>query len=151
MSDYAGAVAAIKTKFVTDWGSTTRVAFVNQTPAAPWPPRNGSNALEPWVLLSIEGAGAAHPGFGTPGNQVYLYNGLIYIHVYIPVGNDVAAAQTLAVAAGEIFRAQKLYDNGDGCYVRTWTPRVDGGGPGSDDGVWFRVTAAVPFEYWHRG
>jgi hypothetical protein len=158
MPDYAGAVAAAEAKFVAEWvtgdppAARTRIAFPNKNPSQPWPPRNNSNALLPWVRLSIEGAGAGWYAGGTPGNQLYLYEGLIYIHVFVPIGNGTAEAFQLAVLAGEIFRNQIFYnDNPQGCFVRSWAPRIDGGGVGSDDKAWFRVTAAIPFGYMHRG
>jgi hypothetical protein len=157
-ADYAGAVAAIEAKFVDEWktgdppAARTRIAVPNKTPDAPWPPRNESNALQPWVLFSVEGADAGFYAGGTPGNQLYLHEGLIYVHVYVPVGNGTAVAFQLAVLAGEIFRNQNFYnDNPKGSFVRTWAPRIDGGGPGSDDKTWFRVTATIPFGYMHRG
>jgi hypothetical protein len=56
----------------------------------------------------------------------------------VPVGGGTDDAFALGVAAGDIFRAKQFYDNVmPGCYVRGWTPRVDGGGPGDDDGAWF--------------
>jgi hypothetical protein len=155
-ADFAGALVAIREKFVAEWvdGSEprTRVAEVNKDPAAPWPPRDDEDKLQSYVLIAPQGVGADHPGFGTPGRQVYLYNGLIHIHVFVPVGNGTDHAFALAVAAGEIFRSKMFYSDVTlGCYVRSWTPRVDGGGPGDDDGIWFRVTATIPFEYYHLG
>lgn len=156
MADFAGALAAIKQRFIANWvvggDPRTRIAYVNENPDAPWPPRKPDKSLDNWVLFSAVGATADHPGFGTPGNQLYLYRGLISITCFVPVGKGTADAFMLAVAAGEIFRATKFYDDvTPGCYVRTWTPRVDGGAPGDDDGAWFRVTATIPFEYWHLG
>jgi hypothetical protein len=151
-ADFAGAIQSIKDKFAAEWASRTRVVHVNANPDEPWPPRSDDNKLLPYVLMAPEGVSGELAAFGTPGNQTYLYPGLIHIHVYVPVGSGTADAFALAVAAGEIFRAEKFYDTvSPRCYVRSWTPRVDGGGPGDDDGVWFRVTATIPFEYWHRG
>lgn len=154
MADYAGAVEAIKSRFTTLWVSgfepRTKVVMVNENPQEPFPPRDGNNALQPWVLLSIEGAGAGQIAFGTTSSHGYLYVGTIYAHVYVPVGGGTADAFELAVAAGEIFRAKQFYDTPP-CFVRTHAPRVDGGAPGSDDGIWFRVTASIPFEFYYRG
>lgn len=157
-ADYAGAVEAIAAKFVAEWvagdppAPRTRIGRVNEPPAEPWPPKDDAGKLQSWVLLSIEGVDADHPGFGTPGNQVYKYDGLIYLHCFAAIGQGDTALRALAVAGGEIFRAKLFYnDVTDGCYVRTWAPRIDGGGPGDDDGVWFRITATIPFEYYHRG
>lgn len=156
MADFAGALAAIRAKFVAEWivgpDPRTRIALVNENPADPWPPKNPDNSLQNYVLLAPTGNGIGLCGFGTPGNQLTIYPGLIDIHVYAPVGKGTSDAFTLAVAAGEIFRNQLFYNNvTPGCYLRSWTPRVDGGGPGDDDGIWFRVSANIPFDYYHLG
>jgi hypothetical protein len=155
-ADFAGALQAINDKFVAEWvdGSEprTRVVFVNKDPDDPWPPKDQAGHLLPYVLAAPQGATGDMVGVGMPGNHVYRYDGLIHLHVYVPVGAGTADAFAMAVAAGDIFRARKFYDDvTDGCYVRSWTPRVDGGGPGDDDGICYRVTATIPFEYWHRG
>ena len=157
MADYAGAVAAIRAKFVAEWISApdmprTVITFVNETPEDPWPPKNTAGQFEPFVLLEVVLNDVDHPGTGTPGKQVYVYRGLIQVHVFVPVNTGVATAHELAVAAGEIFR-NKLFYNGvtDGCYLRSWSPGIDGGGRGDDDGAWFRVSATTQFEYYHLG
>lgn len=154
-ADYAGAVEALRIRFVASWlldgEPRTRIAFVNQTPEAPWPPKDGQGNLAPWVLFEVEGNGVDHAGTGTPRAQVYLYRGHINLHVYVPVNSGTGDAIALAVAAGEIFRNRLLYEDvSPGCYLRTWSPEVDGGGQGDDDGVWFRASGRVPFEYFHR-
>ncbi|MDP1866997.1 MAG: hypothetical protein Q8L13_11740 [Bradyrhizobium sp.] len=155
-ADLAGALLAIKQKFEAEWvvGSEprTRITEVNKDPPAPWPPRDADNKLENYVLIAPVAVDGLHLAFGKPGNQTYLDPGLIHIHVFVPVGEGTEDANALAVAAGNIFRARKFYDDvTPGCYVRTWTPRVDGGGPGDDDGAWYRVSATIPFHYYHRG
>lgn len=149
MSDYAGAIAAIKARAVTLW-TATPLGFLNE--AAPTTvDENGNNA--PWVLFEIVSLGSDVLGNGVPGNHVIAYDGLIKAYVFIPsgtIGTDVGF--THAVAFGEIFKNVIFYNDGTpGCYVRTGYPRVEDGNAGSDDGNWFGVTAVVPFSYFHRG
>ena len=63
-----------------------------------------------------------------------------------------ALAFQYAVSIGEIFRNAEFYQSA-GHAVRTWTPRIDGGGAAEGEGVtsglWFRVTTTIPFEYLH--
>ena len=147
MADFAGAVAAIKTRLAANW-ATTPIGYPNgDAPAS----RNASGVPQAWVLAEIVGAGSDIHGTGTPGDRVWLYDGLIHAHVFVPKGTGDATARQYAVTLGEIFRNAEFYTDTPGHAVRCWAPRVDGGGDGSDDGLWFRVTMTVPFEYWHRG
>lgn len=159
MGDYAGAKAAIRTRLSDNW-TTTRITYQNETPDDPWPPAttggDGFPVLSPFVHLEIATTDSAMRGAGTPGNQVWVTRGLILVHVFVPQGTGDGTATTYANTIGEIFRAKVFYNSGDGCYVRTWAPRVDEGGPASDptethDGVWFRVTMICQMEYWHLG
>jgi hypothetical protein len=161
MSDYAGAKAAIRSRLVANW-STTRITYQKETPADPWPPTDGADpfpTLVPWVHLEIVTSRSGMHGAGKPGSQIWLTDGLILVHVFVPQGSGDALATEYANIIGEIFRAKVFYNNGDGCYVRTWAPRVDEGGPATsageiewaNTGAWFRVSMSVPFEYWHRG
>lgn len=151
MADYAGAKAAIKARLDANW-STTRITYQNEPPADPWPPVTGGGDLTAWANLEIIGTGSEIYGQGSPGNQTWLYTGLIHVHVFVPVNSGIELADQYAVAIGEIFRGAKFYDGvSPGCYVRTWSPQVGGGGSGSDDGAWWRETMTVDFEYWHRG
>jgi hypothetical protein len=151
MSDYAGAKAAIEARLAANW-TTTRIVVVNVTPADPWPPKGVDGKLLPYVLVEVINTRSGLVGCGTPGSQTWRYDGLIHAHVFVPVDSGSDLATQYAVTIGEIYRAKQFYDNvSPGCFLRSWSPQVDGGGDGSDDGVWFRVTATIPFEYWHRG
>lgn len=159
MGDYAGAKAAIRQRLATNW-TTTRITYQNEKPADPWPPgttgADGHPVYSPWVHLEIATSMSEQHAIGRPGGHVWVTRGLILAHVFVPQGSGDGAATTYATQIGEIFRAKVFYNNGDGCYVRTWAPRVDEGGPASDptdthDGVWFRVSMSCPFEYWHVG
>lgn len=150
LASYAGAKAAIRARLVAGW-TTTRITYQNEQPAAPWPPVDGNDGLLPWVNLEVVGTGSEIVGQGTPGNHAWRYDGLIYVHVFVPVGAGETLAGQYADQIGEIFRNARFYDDvQDGCYVRSWSPRQDGGGSGDDDGNWFRVTCTVDFEFWLR-
>ena len=149
MADYAGAKAAIRSRLEDNW-TTTPITYQNEEPEQPFPPKRGNGSLAPWVNLEIIGAGSGIWTFGTPGNRGWRYPGEIHVHVFVPVGEGIEQADQYACDIGEIFRAAKFYDDDAGCYVRTLSPQVDGGGSGDDDGKWFRVTMTVDFNYWHR-
>lgn len=160
MADYAGAVAAIKARFLAQWidgaARKTPIAFANE-PAndgvneiKPWPPQVAGKPV-PWVYFEVIGSGSEIRGFGLPGDQTWLYRGGIFVHVFVPLGSSIETAQALAVAAGEIFRSSTFYVNAGGIAVRTMSPQTDGGGSDADQGDQFRVTCMIPFEYFHRG
>lgn len=146
MADYAGAVAAIKALMVSGWGQTTPVAYQNENAFDP-----GLGESAPWVYFEILGNGSNLLTAGNPTTRYWLYTGVINVHVFVPLNKGVELAQQLAVQAGEVFRGQAFYDNGNGPSVRTWSPRTDGGASADDVGQWFRVTTVIPFEYFHRG
>ncbi|MBS7699171.1 MULTISPECIES: phage tail terminator-like protein [unclassified Chelatococcus] len=148
MADYAGAVAAIFARLQAQW-TATPLAFPNGARPAELDPDTG--LLRPWVYAEVIGAGSTIVGAGVPRDHVYVYDGLIKLHVFTPSGTDAAVGFQHAVALGEIFRTQEFYNETSGHCVRSWSPRVDDGGDGDSDGLWFRVTTTIPFEYWHRG
>lgn len=150
MADYAGAKAAIRALLDAGW-LTTRITYQNEQPAEPWPPLNAAQVLLPWINLEIASTGSQIWTFGTEGNRGWRYDGLIHVHVFVPVGSGIELADQYACTIGELFRAAKFYDDGLGSYIRTLSPQVDGGGSGDDDGTTFRVTMTVDFTYWHRG
>ncbi len=154
MPDYAGACDAIEAKLRADWTAAGETAPI----AVPNPKRNqeiqkvddNGDSIS-WLYLEIADAGSVQQGIGRPGDQLWVYDGLISIHVFVPLQTGSGDARRLAVKAGDIFRARRFYADVPGYEIRTWAPRIDGGGDGSEDGQWFRVSAIIPFEYWHRG
>lgn len=147
MTDYVGAVAAIKAMLVANW-TTTPIAYANER-ALDAVDDNGDPV--PWLFCEIISSGSDVVGSGVPGNQVILYQGLIKLHVFIPTGTGIETGFTHAVALGDIFKNQVFYNGTAGRYVRTLFPRIGEGEANSEDGAWFSVTATIPFEYWHRG
>lgn len=147
MADYAGAVAAIKQRLIDNW-TATPIAFLNEGD-----PVQGDidERPAPWVLCEIVGTDSELRGVGTPGSHVWRYFGLVRMHVYVPAGSGAEIGLQHAVALGEIFRAATFYNATAGHEVRTLSPSIDGPDSGSDDGKWFRVTATVEFQYWHKG
>lgn len=150
MANYAGAVAAMRSRFSTAW-TETPIAYQNETPQdgsgvaiEPWPPDG------PWAYFEVMSTVADIRGAGLPGNQVWLTRGYIHAHIFTPLGYGLPEALRLAEAAGEIFRSATFYQDGQGSKVLCMAPQIDGGGSGDDEGNWFRVTCAIPFEFYFR-
>lgn len=150
MADYAGAEAAIRARIEANW-TTTRIAFLNEDPAEPWPPVDDAGLPEPWIFLEVECFDAPIVGGGRPGNHVFRYEGLIAVHVFTPVGTGTHLGKQYAVTIGEIFRRDTFYNETSGHAVRTEDPFPAGGNSKSEDGLWFVCTMTCPFVYWHRG
>lgn len=161
MPDYAGAVAAIKARLVAQWvdGSNnplTAIAFANKQPEPPFPPispMTGNPA--PALICEVAGISGAPHTFGTIGNRFFIYDGMIGLHVLVPIDEGSDRATQLAVNAAEIFRTATFYQDANGSYVRTIAPNPpDGGGnanlEGAAAGAYYRVTITVPFQYFHR-
>lgn len=155
MPDYAGAVAAIKARLVASW-TQTLIVYVNKQPDQPFPiidPNTGNPA--PFLVCEVAGTKSDPYSFGNLGNRFFCYDGLILLHVLVPIDDGDARAQQLAVTAGEIFRAATFYIDANGSYIRTIAPNPpDGGSAANIEGVQagntFRVTVSTPFQYFHR-
>lgn len=157
-ADYAGAIAAIKQKFIDAWGAATPYGFVNEIDPSTVDV-DGNPTI--WILFEVVSLGSRINGSGTAGSQVIVYSGLIKAHVFAPTGAGTgetsSGAMQQALAIGEIFRNQLFYNGVTaGCYVRSGydrngPPRIETGDVNSLDGEWFSTTAVIPFEYWHKG
>lgn len=165
-ADYAGAIAAIKQRFIDNWQTggapTTPYGFVNEAAPKTVDDSDPQNPRAiPWVLFEIVHVGSYILGSGTPGNHIIIYDGMIKGHVFVPTGSGMGEIDgggvQKALAIGEIFRNALFYDNVTaGHFIRSGydlraSPRIEDGDVTSDDGEWFSTTAVVPFEYWHRG
>lgn len=161
MPDYAGAVAAIKALVVTQWVTTmgypsTSIAYVNKQPDPPFPPIDpvtGNPA--PVLICEVAGTVSDVHTFGSVGNRFFLYEGLISLHILVPIDEGDARAQTLAITAAEVFRGNTFYVDANGSFIRTVAPNPPDGGSkaeieGLQIGASFRVTVTIPFSYFHR-
>lgn len=144
MSDLAGAIAAIQDHVRDNW-ITIPTLYDNEPQFEA--PLDVNGAPSPWGYLEVLPTTSDVEATGSL--KTWAYYGVIMYHVFIPVGTGIGRAMELATAVGELFRAQVLYDNGDGCHVRTVSPAVARGGPSDDAGQWFRVSMTVDFTYWH--
>lgn len=147
MADIAGAKLAIKARLEANW-TTTPIAYQN---GADVTKQDANGNPTPWVYCEVIGTGSELRGIGAPGNHVYTYFGLINLHVFVPIGSGDDLAEQYAVTLGEIFRGAGFYSDGTGNFLRTWSPHTDGGDSGSDDGLWWRVTTVVQYEFFYHG
>jgi hypothetical protein len=146
MADYAGAVAAMRARFVAAWAAATKVQFQNEDPpVTPWPPEPAA----PWVYFEVIQTASVERGVGLPGSKIWLTTGNIFVHVFAPLNYALPDHLALADQAGEIFRAATFYvDNTVGAKVVSGAPSVGGGASNADNGNWFGVTVSIPFEFY---
>src|SRR5690606_17138546 len=93
------AKAAIRDRMEAEW-TATAVVYPNEHFDRP--------ANEPWVYLEVLGAGADSTVFGSEGKRVARDDGIIFAHVFVPVGVGEALATQYAEQIGEIFRVQRF-------------------------------------------
>jgi hypothetical protein len=144
MADWAGAVAAMQTRFRGAFAAAP-VEYQNEDPPQNrWPPAPG----KPWVYFEVIQGQTALRGIGLPGNQTWLTTGHIVIHVFVPKGFGLIDHLAIAGQAGDVFRAATFYSDEPGAKVVCFGPSVQGGDSSSDDGNWFGVTVAIPFDFY---
>lgn len=145
MADYAGAVAAMRARYeAAALGVPTE--FQNEDPPqVPWPPSPA--AL--WIYFEVIEAATTLRGVGLPGSQLWLTTGHIFAHVFAPKGWGLPDHLRVAGLAGAVFKAATFYvDAAVGARVTCGGPSIQGGGSASDDGNWFGVSVAIPFEFY---
>lgn len=167
MADFAGAIAALRTYFAAQWvdgqSRRTPIAFQNEAPndggsppvaISPWPPTDESGAPRLWVYFEVQGNAGDLRGAGLPGDHVYLDTGHIVISAFGPKGSgsgDDGGVAALAVAAGNIFRSQTLYQDGAGAKLVCSAPYPPRDAVAvANSGNQYGQTVSVPFEFFYR-
>lgn len=137
--------AAIRQKLEAEWEDTP-VRYPNGRAFRPSDPSDQSpydptaDPEQPWVHLEIMGAGSDSTVIGSVGKRAAYDDGVIFAHVFVPVGTGDDEARRLARALGEIFRVTRFGG------LDTGAPNPLGDGEmGSDDGLWWRVSVSIPF------
>jgi hypothetical protein len=151
MPDYPGAEEAIKQRVRDNWSTTPVMWDGDPKPPTTIVGDDGIVKPTPWVWGEITNTHSPLVGAGLPGNQLWIYDGLIGLHVFVPADTTDSLAKRHAWDLGEIFRVKLFYNEVDGFGVRTWSPRIGRGGRGDDAGNWSRASVTIPFEYYHRG
>ncbi|MCW2243578.1 DUF4128 domain-containing protein [Azospirillum canadense] len=138
-------LTAIRTKLEAEW-TDTPVTYENGGAFRPDAPGNrdpydASSAPDrPWVYLEILGAGSASTVIGSPGKRAARDDGVIFGHVFVPVGTGDDEARRLARALGDLFRVTRF-----GGLVTGAPDPLGAGEPGDDDGLWWRRSVSIPF------
>lgn len=132
--DTPTAKKAIITHFLTQWGTTTRVALDNEV----FTPVTGT----PWVRVTIRYNAGNQESLGMVGvNRNFLRSGSVIVQCFAPQDAGSAVADSLAAQALDILEATDQLGSGD---IRMW----DGESVeiGQLDG-WYQVNTEVRFEH----
>lgn len=148
-ANYAGAVAAIEARFIAQFSAAPFQKQNADPPQAVWPPpKPGADQLPPpFAYLEVLQTSSALRGAGSPGNQTWLTLGLIQVHVFAPRGYGMSDHIAIAEAAGEVFRAATFYNTDPGAKIQCAAPAIGGGDSAADDGEYFALKVAIPFEF----
>lgn len=118
--------------------TTTPVQWANDRPDRPEPPA-------PWVFAEIRGVDSRLLSMGTVGNHQMQDDGFVSLSVFVPFGTGTDLAYQYSEQLAALFRG--VAQSG----VQFLAPTPADGGPGSDDGNWYRVTTHIPFFYLYIG
>lgn len=124
---------AVRAKLAAEW-SGCDLAWPNET----YEPTTET----PWAYCEVQGNGSTRTAFNSAGKRVGMDDGLLMIDVFVPVGIGDRPAKDLAQGIAEVFAMQNFA--GEDCRIVGGVPFVGEGEAGSDDGLWFRVSASVP-------
>ena len=124
---------AVRAKLAAEWSGC----------AIAWPNEAFEAAEQvPWAFCEVQGNGSSRTAFNSAGKRVAADDGLLMIDVFVPVGTGDQEAKALAQGISEVL-AMQVFDAAD-CRITCGAPFVGQGEAGSDDGMWFRVSASVP-------
>ena len=148
MTDFAGAVGAIKQRLRDHW-TATPILFENEEPPAEIM-AGGAAWIECAVLADL----AEQRSIGSPGSNVLVDEGAIEITVFVPAGTGTEIAHQHAVGIADIFRNQNFYRDGEGRQVMTTMPLIGRGSRAESEnpsGTWWAVAVTTPFSFYRLG
>lgn len=136
-------LTAIREKLEAEWTECV-VTYQNGGAFRPDDPTNRDRydpaPEDTWMHVEILGGGSDCTVIGSVGKRAARDDGTIFAHVFVPVGSGDDEARRLARAIGEIFRVTRF-----GGLVTGAPDPLGGGEQGDDDGLWWRVSASIPF------
>jgi hypothetical protein len=118
-------------------GVTTPIYWPSMRVVPPDPPA-------PFVWVEISGLGGILLGSGSM--PLSARNGFSRFHIFIPYGDPLEEAYTIADILTALYAAQA---NAGGCAgLQILAPTPPEIGAQSDDGLWYGVSISVPWVYW---
>lgn len=124
---------AIRTRFNTQWGATTPIAWPNVNFTQP------ENSA--WVKFDIHDIDAAQASFGDPSNNIHRHIGHAVVMIFTPKGAGDNLARQLSDTATGIFRGWSDVASGVLFRVAPFVRDV----PNSED-KWMHLNVICPFQ-----
>ncbi|HEY4136493.1 MAG TPA: phage tail terminator-like protein [Alphaproteobacteria bacterium] len=98
----------------------------------------------PWIYVEVIGTlfDAASIGAGDDESNLYREDGQVFFHVFVPKGSGSVTARGLGEQLATLFRGRELL----GGKMIFPSASIGDNAVGSDDGNWWRMTAAIAFQ-----
>jgi hypothetical protein len=138
---WTDATEAVRTRFEAVWTETplTQVAWENEYFDIP--------DVE-WLYVEILGTNSSIVGYGGVGTNLIRRNGMVMIHVFVPLNSGGSRATELAEKASKVFGVKSFSG------VQFWAPYPPSPPNASTElgnravnGSWWRSYSSVPFQF----
>lgn len=127
--------SAVKAFLDAEWTATS-LCYENETFDLPQPP-----AAFVLVEMYADFDQQITIGTGSPTTEVWRESGAVLLHVMVPTGTGSLTARQHATALADLFRGRLLA----GETIRFYDLSIGLGGPGSEDGTYWRLTVRADF------
>ncbi|MGE0290270.1 MAG: phage tail terminator-like protein [Bradyrhizobium sp.] len=129
---------AIRTHLTSAW-TETPIGWPNEA-------HSFEKASDPWVLVEYAGTVYGQQSLGAGEQQEenrWDADGILWMHLFVPVGSGSRNAQGGAKRLAELFRGALLLDDA----LEFLDAEIGLGEPGADDGKWWRVSVAIGWRH----
>ncbi|MDR6953787.1 hypothetical protein J2X65_003150 [Ancylobacter sp. 3268] len=126
---------AIRDALIAGW-TVTQIAFENEDFQKPSPPA-------PWIMLEVTGSFYGQQSIGDPADNRWDADGVLWLHVFVPVGTGSSTARGYAKTLADLFRGRQLLNE----TLEFLDASIGLGEPGDDSGNWWRLSVSID---WRR-
>jgi len=134
---------AVRDRLVAGW-TAAPVALRNHAWFLPSDPLNDRATYDPdrfpdapWAMVLIDDFGFAPGPVGSSGKRLAVRSGLLWLHVFVPIGTGERLLEPLETELSALFAGVAFGGIAGG------VPQPGGDGPGDEAGLWFRSSRSV--------
>lgn len=99
-----------------------------------------SDSSAPWIYAEVSGSSLGAIELGG-GSAVWVESGVIWLHLYCPVGTGTLELRAIAKQLSNLFRSAALPG------ITLGRQSLGAGEPGDDDGLYWRQSMTVDYQY----